>query len=461
MHIPRLVIAGTHSGVGKTTLATGIMAALTARGYRVQGFKVGPDYIDPGYHRLATGRASRNLDCWMMGEDRVRQSFVLAGTGADICIIEGVMGLFDGSSENGAGSTAEIARILQAPVILVVDVRFMGQSAAAVVQGYRQFWRDINVAGVILNKVGSQRHRDMVVKAIESHCGVPILGTVLRDEELTTPERHLGLLPVAENRQAQEKISVLGRRVASAIDLERLVGIAKSAAPVKGSAGVLDRSSPRVEIAVARDEAFNFYYQDGLDMLEACGAELAYFSPIRDSGLPPRAGGLLIGGGFPESYLQELSENRPMLEAIGRAYRQGMPIYAECGGYMYLTRQVTGTGGDTYPMVGIVPGTCIMEPRLVGMGYIKAVAQRDNILCLKGDVLRGHEFHYSRFQSEQPPNAFVFYGGRAEDGRVDGYADGNLLASYLHLNFFGHQQQARRFVERCVAFRNGRTVDND
>ncbi len=454
MKLPRVVIAGTHSGVGKTTLAVALMAALSKRGYCVQGFKVGPDYIDPGYHRLATGRFSRNLDCWLMGEDGVYQSFCAAASRVEISVIEGVMGLFDGARTGGTGSTAHVARLLKAPVILLVDVRSMGQSAAAVVCGFQNYWPDLQVAGVIINKVGSDKHRDMVRKAIERYCGVPVLGAVYRNGDLFTPERHLGLLPVAENNQAREKVAALGRHAEKAVDLEQVIKIAESAPPLALPA-LPQPQSRRVTVAVARDEAFNFYYQDSLDVLTACGARLVFFSPLHDRALPVDVHGVIIGGGFPEMYLQQLSANRKMIAALHEAGEAGMPIYAECGGFMYLSRQVTDLKGNSYPMAGLVPGFSVMTKKLAGMGYVTAVARYDNLLCSRGERLNGHEFHYSHYlpAAGETNTAFSFYGGRGADGRPDGYAKDNLLASYLHLHLFGQWKAAQRFIRFCKRYR--------
>jgi len=452
MNVPRLVIAGTSSGVGKTTISTAVMAALNHRGFRVQGFKTGPDYIDPGYHRLATGRVSRNLDSWMLGREKIAQSFLLAGSEADICVIEGVMGLFDGAQSDGTGSTAEIARLLQAPVILVVDIRSMAQSAAAVVNGFQSFWPGLNVAAVILNRAGSEKHRRTVVRAIEKHCHLPVLGAVFRDANLTTSERHLGLLPVPENKAAREKVETLGTSIEQMLDLELLVKIAESAPEINVPISEKVKVGPAIKIAVALDEAFNFYYQDSLDALTDQGADLVFFSPLRDAQIPPGACGLMIGGGFPEIYLKELAANRAMLASIAHANKQGMPIYAECGGLMYLTERVTGLDGNTYPMAGIVPGSCTMEQKLVGLGYVTAEALCDNVLCGRGYSLKGHEFHYSSYSPAGQPNAFKFDGGRGRSGRLDGYARGNLLASYLHLNFFGDRSLAARFVGKCLQY---------
>ena len=456
MNIPRIVIAGTHSGVGKTTISVGIMAALTEQGLKTQGFKVGPDYIDPGYHLLATGQPSRNLDSWMLGKDKVKQSFQSAGRHADICVIEGVMGLFDGNRKNGTGSTAEIAQLLAAPIVLVIDVRSMGQSAAALVKGYQTFWPQLKFAGVILNRIGSEGHRELVTEAIEHHCEIPVLGALSKNDTISTPERHLGLLPAAENRRANENIASLGNMISNSIKISTLLEQAKAAPPFHVMHSNKKSNKSKVTIAVARDEAFNFYYQDGLDVLRQQGAKLVYFSPLHDNSLPPQTDGIIIGGGFPESYLKELSDNTDMLRSLRKAHHSGMPIYAECGGYMYLTDSITGLDELTYSMVGLITGTSTMHRRLVGMGYIEAAALADNLLCSKGELLKGHEFHYSKSHPQQPANAFKFYGGRDADGRVDGYAADNLLASYLHLNFLGHETQAANFLKRCLEYKNGR-----
>jgi cobyrinic acid a,c-diamide synthase len=396
---PRVIIAAPASGHGKSTIATGLMAALAAT-RRVQGFKVGPDYIDPMYHTAATGRPSRNLDAWMLPPAAVQQGFARAAATADVSIIEGVMGFFDGAgSDPLAGSTAQMALLLAAPVILVVDCSHMSVSAAAVVHGFHTFMPKVNIAGVICNRVGGERHAAWLREAITQY-GVPVLGCLPYLPDLAIPERHLGLLTVEERPHGVQTF-LAGAREAMAryVDLEAVVALAEAALPLPlpDSAGPLAAalaaaSDGVVRIGVARDEAFCFYYADNLDALRAAGAEVVCFSPLRDAVLPPGISGLYFGGGYPEIYAAALSANRPLLAAVREAHAQGMPIYAECGGLMYLTEALEDAEGQRHPMVGLVPGVCRMERRLV-MGYREVRLAADGLLGAAGQRLRGHEFH--------------------------------------------------------------------
>jgi cobyrinic acid a,c-diamide synthase len=380
------------------------MAALAAD-RRVQGFKVGPDYLDPMYHTAATGRPSRNLDAWMLPPAAVQQGFARAAATADVSIIEGVMGFFDGAgSDPLAGSTAQMALLLAAPVILVVDCSHMSVSAAAVVHGFHTFMPKVNIAGVICNRVGGERHAAWLREAITQY-GVPVLGCLPYLPDLAIPERHLGLLTVEERPHAVQTF-LAGAREAMAryVDLEAVVALAEAALPLPlpDSAGPLAAalaaaSDGVVRIGVARDEAFCFYYADNLDALRAAGAEVVWFSPLRDAVLPPGISGLYFGGGYPEIYAAALSANRPLLAAVREAHAQEMPIYAECGGLMYLTEALEDAEGQRHPMVGLVPGVCRMERRLV-MGYREVRLAADGLLGAAGQRLRGHEFHYSTWQ---------------------------------------------------------------
>ncbi|MBA2450688.1 MAG: cobyrinate a,c-diamide synthase, partial [Chloroflexi bacterium] len=395
-----LVIAGTASGVGKTTVATGLIAALARRGLKVQPFKVGPDYIDPSYHARAAGRPSRNLDSWMLGPDVLRELFARAAGGCDVAVVEGVMGLYDGKSGGGEiGSTAHVAKLIGAPVVLVVDAAKSARSAAAVALGFRALDPELDLAGVILNNVASPGHYAAAAEPIEREAGLPVLGQLRRDSSCHLDERYLGLVPTAEGGLDDDRLGRLASLVADGVDVPRLLELASRAHPYPEPALGLFPSQrlPRnVRIAVARDAAFNFYYQDNLDLLEAWGAELLSFSPLRDARLPADASAVYIGGGFPELFAPDLARNASLLADLRRSADEGMPIYAECGGLMYLADGLTDQTGRRHQMVGVLPGWSTLEGGRITLGYHEVAARRDSILLDKGDQVRGHEFHWSR-----------------------------------------------------------------
>lgn len=449
MRIPRILIAGTHSGVGKTTIATGIMAALAGRGLRVQAFKTGPDYIDPGYHTLVTGRPARNLDGYMLSAHTLENLFAKAAAEADIAVIEGVMGLFDGGA-GGVGSTAKLAKQLKAPVILVIDIRAMADSAAALAYGFTYFDPEVQIAGIILNRAGSARHFRMVKEAIETKVGIPVIGCLHKDDSLTMPERHLGLLPVEENSGLD--LAVLAGKMSAALDLDKLVQIADSAEMLAiSSVFPPKRSFPPVRIGVARDEAFAFYYQDSLDSLESLGAELVFFSPLRAKELPAGLDGMILGGGFPEMFAGQLAANTKLAEDIRRVHAAGMPIYAECGGLMFLCRELRDCEGNVHSLTGLIPAVCKMQSRLATVGYVEVEACHDTILGSRGDKIKGHEFHFSIMIPDSDDFKWAFTFRRQRDGNTypGGYCSGSLLASYLHCHFAGSTAAARYFVNRC------------
>ena len=357
-----LVIGGTHSGVGKTTIALGLMAAFQKRGLEVQSFKVGPDFIDPGHHGKLLGAPSRNLDGWMLSKTYNRATFGRAIYGKDLGVVEGVMGLFDGyNGRSEAGSTGQMAKWIDAPVILVVDARSMARSIAALVHGFKTFDQDLRLAAVIANRVGSKTHTQFLAEAMESVTGVAFLGGLPRAEEVAIPERHLGLVISDEEPYASDLFNKLAVLVEEHLDLDRLLEL--TATNVTDEDLVLPQPrQTEVRIGVARDEAFCFYYQDNLDLLSHCGGELCFFSPVRDSHLPANVAGLYLGGGYPELYAKKLSENENLSSEILEAARNGMPIFAECGGFMYLTRSIE-VGDRTYPMVGLYPFSARMLPR--------------------------------------------------------------------------------------------------
>ena len=461
LRTPRLVIAAPASGSGKSVVATGLMAALAAA-HTVQGFKVGPDYIDPGYHSAATGRISRNLDGWMLPKAEAKAVFARAAVDADVAIIEGVMGLFDGyEAKTERGSTAEMAKLLAAPVILVLDVGKMARSAGALALGYQRFDPDLNVAGVICNKVASPSHAQWVTEAVES-VGLPVLGCLPRDPELHIPERHLGLHMVHErDRQVNAFLTRAAELIVRHVDMDRLWSLARSAPPLEGSPAI-GRSSfvrPRVRMAVARDEAFCFYYEDNLDLLREAGVEIVFFSPLRDDALPPDIAGLYLGGGYPELYAARLAANRPMMDAVHAAHVAGMPIYAECGGLMVLTGSLTDLDGVSHPMLGILPGRAQMTGRL-RMGYRQVRARGDTLLLAAGESCRGHEFHYSDWveRGGESDAAYDIPPRRPGDSvYAEGFARDNLLASYVHLHFGARPDLAPRLAERMVHWRKSRS----
>ena len=455
VRIPRLVIAAPSSSSGKSTIASGLMAALVKE-HTVQGFKIGPDYIDPGYHTMASGRVSRNLDTWMVSMDEVKRTFGKGVRAAEIAIIEGVMGLFDGyDGKTERGSTAEVAKLLDAPVILVINVAKMARSAGAIAMGYRDFDPALNVAGVICNNVASEKHALWVTQAIES-VGIPVLGCVPRTPALKIPERHLGLHTAIERTADVEAfLSHAASLVRENIDLSKLWEIAQSGDVLEiPNDPIVSAGETTIRIAVARDKAFCFYYEDNFDWLRAAGAEVVFFSPLHDQMLPENIGGLYLGGGYPELYADQLTENRPMMEAIRVVIDAGMPIYAECGGLMFLTKSITDLHGNTYPMIDVVPGRAQMVGRL-SMGYCQITAARDSILFQKGDQMRGHEFHYSDWL-DRPDNiahAYAVSPRMSENTRYEGFAQDNVMASYVHLHFGNRPDLAHRFVASCTRWK--------
>ena len=453
---PTVVVAGVRSGVGKTTIATGIMGALTRRGYAVQPFKAGPDYIDPSYHQVACGVPSRNLDTWLLPHSTVLELYGKAAAKRQLSVVEGVMGLFDGhSSLDEEGSTAQLAKLIGAPVILVADAAKVARSVAAEVLGYQQFDPDLNVAGVILNGVASDRHLEFCQPQIEATTGLPVLGYLPRRAEFEQPERHLGLIPTVEGTVARQWYEALIAQIEETIDVGRIAELAGMCTPPSLSADApqVYPSEPqpkRAVIAVAQDKAFNFYYQDSLDLLEAWGAEIVPFSPIEDASLPEGAGGVYLGGGFPEMFAAELSANRPMLESIRQAAERGVPIYGECGGLMYLGRSLTGFDDVAYPMAGLVSAVSAMSQSRLSLGYREVEARDDGPLLSAGQQVRGHEFHWSTLE-QLPDEGESVYRVVNQGDRPDGFRAGSVWATYVHVHLGSAPGLAPRFVERCAA----------
>ena len=452
---PTVVVAGVRSGVGKTTIATGIMGALSRRGYAVQPFKAGPDYIDPSYHQVACGVPSRNLDTWLLPHPTVLELYAKAAARRQISVVEGVMGLFDGhSSLDEEGSTAQLAKLIGSPVILVADAAKVARSVAAEVLGYQYFDPDLNVAGVILNGIGSPAHLEFCKPQIEATTGLPVLGYLPRRAEFEQPERHLGLIPTVEGTVARQWYETLIAQVEETIDVGCIAELARTCAPSSPSADAPQVYPPEPQprqavIAVAQDKAFNFYYQDSLDLLEAWGAEIVPFSPMEDETLPQGAGGVYLGGGFPELFAAELSVNGPMLDSIRKAAAQGVPIYGECGGLMYLGRSLTGFDEVAYPMAGLVPAVSAMSQSRLSLGYREVEARGDGPLLSAGQRVRGHEFHWSTL--EQPPqDGESVYRVVNQGGRPDGFRAGSVWATYVHVHLGSAPGLAPRFVETCA-----------
>ncbi|MDQ1910245.1 cobyrinate a,c-diamide synthase [Paenibacillus sp. GD4] len=460
-HTRRLVIAGTGSGAGKTTVTIGLMAALQRRGWRVQGFKCGPDYIDPTYHTAVTGIPSRNLDSWMLGKDAVKEIFcrAVSSSEAQISIIEGVMGFYDGKNpRSNEGSTADIAMLLDAPVLLVVNCQSMARSAAAIVKGFQVLEPRAKIVGVFANKVGSEGHYRIVKEAIEQECGIPVVGYLLREEGAEVPERHLGLVPSIERGELDGLFSLLADRLTATTDLDMLWQLALSepvhAEPALFASGGA-MSASRVPIAVAKDAAFHFYYPENLELLEASGAELLYFSPLAGESLPPQAQGLYLGGGFPEEFAGTLSGKEEVFTSIREALKDGLPCLAECGGFMFLTEAIEDREGNRYPMLGILPGHVRMQNKLAALGYREVTGGPGNFLLPAGEQARGHEFHYSVYvpdETEPPPPAYETKGLRGS--KAEGSLLYNIVAGYTHLHFGSNPALPKRWLDRCREIAN-------
>jgi cobyrinic acid a,c-diamide synthase len=457
--VARLIIAAPASGSGKTTLTAGLIGALRRRDLVVQPFKCGPDYIDPGYHALAAGRPCRNLDTWLLGPNATRRLFARACSGADLALIEGVMGLFDGfSALDDTGSTADVARLLGAPVVLAIDARGMARSAAALVDGFQRFDQRVQIGGVLLNRVGSARHAELCATAIAAHTGLPCFGYLPRHDELRLPERHLGLMTTAEAGPWAAVLERVADLLAETCDLDGLLALARSAPTIDTApapplvvqpSGRPDRPAPL--IAVAQDDAFSFTYPETRELLESAGARVASFSPMADSGLPPGTAGVILSGGFPELYAEALSRNAALHNALRAAHAAGLPIYAECGGLMYLTEALVDQQGRRWPMVGLLPGQSVMTERLT-LGYRTVRVRHDGPLLAQGTSVRGHEFHYSRWEGrpDQLPPAYTILAPGDTEGPPEGAQLGNLIASYVHLHWLARPEIAQRFIQSCA-----------
>jgi cobyrinic acid a,c-diamide synthase len=472
--IPRVVIAAPGSGHGKTSVATGLLGALRARGLKVSPHKVGPDYIDPGYHALAAGRPGRNLDPWLVGEDQIAAMFARGARTpepADIAVIEGVMGLFDGAAGHGAvhhgnfASTAHVARLLDAPVVLVVDAHGVSMSAAALLHGFATFDPGTRIGGVIFNKAGSQRHEELLREAAEA-AGVPVFGVLRRHDQLTVPSRHLGLIPVAElGGPALDAVAALAGIVAASVDLDAVLRLARTAGPLREGCHTEDQdptservrqSLPRPRIAIAGGPAFTFGYAEHPELLAAAGAEVVTFDPLRDEDLPGDVDGLVIGGGFPEEHAAALSANATLRARVAALARAGAPVIAECAGLLYLARSIDG-----HPMCGVLDADAVMTGRLT-LGYRDAVAAATSPLALAGTRVHGHEFHRTAIQFHRTAiqataaTASAWHWRQSAASVTEGFVQGRVHASYLHTHWNGIPGAAARITAAAREYREGR-----
>lgn len=482
----RLVIAGTGSGVGKTTLTIGLMAALRRRGLAVQGFKCGPDYIDPSYHTAVTGRTSRNLDSWMLPHAAVGEVLGRGSHDADISVIEGVMGLYDGKHpESNEGSTAEISLLTNSPVLLAVNCSSMARSAAAIVKGFQSLDPRVPIAGVFANQVGSEGHFQLIKRAIEKECGIPVVGYLRREEAIEIPERHMGLIPSLERGELASLFDKLADLIDATVDVEQVLALSETSG--LRTEPVLFQGSPckpSVQIAVARDSAFHSYYPENLELLTWHGARLLYFSPLAGEEVPQEADGLYIGGCLPEEFARSLSEQTQAMQSIRDAIMRGLPTLAECGGYTYLSESLQTTDGTIYPMAGVVPGRVMMQPKLAALGYRDIRGTSHNFLLSGGDTARGHEFHYALHQKHADHSSTCLTDGRNKveagssvamlsdtkcgagqtdgdayetSGRLgikrEGHASGNLSAGFTHLHFGSNPNIVKRWIEVCASRR--------
>ncbi|MEV4683775.1 cobyrinate a,c-diamide synthase [Streptomyces kurssanovii] len=458
--VARLVIAAPSSGAGKTTVATGLMAAFTAAGLAVSPHKVGPDYIDPGYHALATGRPGRNLDAYLCGTELVAPLFRHGAGDCELAVVEGVMGLFDGAADQGElASTAQVAKLLRAPVVLVVDASSQSRSVAALVHGFASWDPEVRIGGVILNKVATDRHEHLLREALGGS-GVPVLGVLRRAAEVATPSRHLGLVPVAERQaEAVDAVASMAEQVRAGCDLDGLLALARSAPPLHAQAwepvfgagphagdaaasSATGAGAVRPVVAVAGGAAFTFSYAEHVELLRAAGAEVVAFDPLRDEQLPEGTRGVVIGGGFPEVYAPELSANEPLRKAVAELARSGAPVAAECAGLLYLARSLDGR-----PMCGVLDADARMSGRLT-LGYREAVAVSDSPLAAAGTRLRGHEFHRTVLEPGAGP--VPAWGMVRPERRVEGFVQQGVHASYLHTHWASRPEVAARFVAACA-----------
>ena len=439
-----IYLSAAHKSSGKTVVSLGICGALKAQKLAVQPFKKGPDYIDPIWLTQASGRACYNLDFYNMTEAEILQLYGDKNSTADISIIEGNKGLYDGMSVTGGDANADLAKLLDIPVILVVDTTGITRGVAALVKGYQDFDTDVNIAGVILNKVAGERHQSKLVQAIEHYTDIEVVGSVRRSKELIIDERHLGLMPANETPQSQQFINSASQLIADQVDLNKLISLGKNTQTTQTPS--INLSTPKLRVAVAKDSSFGFYYQDDLDKFSELGVELIYFNTLKDSSLP-ECDGLFIGGGFPEMQLEALSANQSLLKDIKHKIEQGLPTYAECGGLMYLTQQITAQAGS-FPMVGVIDADTNMTPKPIGRGYVQLEPTKEHPWKNVAGTIFAHEFHYSKLDNIDPKTHYAFkvLRGVGVDNKRDGILKYNLLACYTHLRNVAGNQWVEQFV---------------
>lgn len=474
--MPRVLISAAHKSSGKTTISIGLCAALSKRGLSVQSFKKGPDYIDPMWLSTATGRPCHNLDFYLMSPEEIRDNFACHSLDADISLIEGNKGLYDGLDLDGSNSNAALAKLLDTPVVLVIDARGMTRGIAPLILGYQAFDPEIRIAGVILNNLGGNRHEGKLRAVIEHYTDIPVLGAVHHDPRLQITERHLGLMPSNEARQAVEHVGMIGDIIAASVDLEHVIQVARQdaragskpvAAQMTAPAAVAMNDvreagrKPEIRIAIARDSAFGFYYADDLAAMEQAGAEIVSFNALQDQVLPEGVDGVFIGGGFPELYMRELEANVSLRSEIKSRIEEGLPVYAECGGLMYLARTMTHKG-ETRQMVGAIQGDVIMHGKPVGRGYVKVRTTGngrwpDEVV---GKELAAHEFHYSSLENLPGDLNFAYevLRGHGIDGKHDGIVDKNMLACYTHFRSLRGYDWAQRFVRFAAEIKRQREL---
>lgn len=462
MNVPRVVISAPQGQCGKTTITIGLIGALVSLGYQVQPFKKGPDFIDPSWLSLVAGRRCRNLDCFFMDPETMVTHFVQGTTGSDVAVIEGAMGLYDGIDLQGSGSTAQIAKNINSPVLLVIDCRRMTRSVAAMVMGYKGFDPAVNVAGVILNNVARSRHRQMLTRAIEEYCAIPVLGSIPKDSDLAIPNRHLGLVPVMENDHLQDRLNNIVAVARANLDLDRILQVARQAPllPVREERVCCRLPSGRqVKIGIIQDRSFSFYYPENLEYLERAGARLVYIDALQSSALP-ELDGLFIGGGFPEVFASQLADNQLFRKSIAENVARGLPVYAECGGLMYLGQSIINDG-CRYPMVGVLPFDVTLEAKPQGHGYTVMQVVKDNPFFSLHATVRGHEFHNSRLVNLDRTKvdfAFKVQRGHGIDGEWDGILYKNVLASYNHIHAVSVKEWAQNLVAAARTYKLNNTL---
>ncbi|PAB60768.1 cobyrinate a,c-diamide synthase [Anaeromicrobium sediminis] len=455
----RIVLGGSQSGVGKTTISLGIMAALKKRGLNVQSFKVGPDYIDPAFHTFVTGNKSRNLDSFMLEEHKILDIYCKNSHDKDINIIEGVMGLYDGfGTKKDCGSTAHISKITKSPVILIINGKGMSSSGAALVLGYKMYDEDVNIQGVIINNVSNEVHYNLLKESIERDTNIKCVGYLKPNDNISLESRHLGLVPSVEVQNLRNKIDEIGEMVSETIDLDEIINISKSAPKIDYVPKKREKIGS-VNIAVAMDKAFNFYYKENLELLEELGANLIYFSPLKDKNLPDNIDGLYLGGGFPEVFSKELEENERMRISILNSIKNGLPTYAECGGFMYLCNEIENLAKEKYKMVGLYDTSAKMTKRLQRFGYVHVNMIEDCIIGRSGDRFKAHEFHRSTIDEKDEFDYIYRVDKYRNEKKIKSWKCGlkkyNAFAAYGHIHFYTNEEIPKNFIGNCIKYKKG------